>query len=222
MYFRQINKWKKELNMKKCFLVIYGCFLLLAGCMSNEPQKNSTQEPKQIPEESLLIADYYPLENKVYSFQGEGNEFAAYTETFYEKTDQYLPSIVENGGTRIFKVYQLSPEGINVVYELPEYYEETLPSIDSIRKEFNPIGQLKSPLEIGTTFEGWQIVEVNGKAMLPIGEIEKIIVVEKRDEENHTVIRRYWAAGYGKVKEEFIFTEGEEEYKVISELKDIQ
>ncbi|MBP2240294.1 hypothetical protein J2Z40_000847 [Cytobacillus eiseniae] len=210
--------------MKNGILFILAC-LLLTGCKIDEspsPFPGSSESQSHSDIDSIAIDDFFPLENKIYSFNGEGNEYAAYKETFFTRIDHYLPSIVENGGTRILKVYELTTEGIYLVYEQPEYYEETLPSIDSIKGKFNRQTLLMSPLTIGTVYDDWEIVNIDEEIQLPIGKIKKIIVVEQKDEENQTIITSFWAPGYGKIKEEFVSTEGSEEFKVVSELKNME
>ncbi|MBU8878715.1 hypothetical protein BGM26_06890 [Bacillus sp. FJAT-29790] len=207
--------------MKKWFLLIISS-LWLAGCMTKEPQ--TPQKPMQLqPQaETAKIKDYFPLENKNYFFKGEGNEFAVYNEMFYQKEGDYLPSIVENGGTRIFKVYQLTDDEIFVVYEEPEFYDEMIPALDSVKSKFVPISQLKQPFEVGNSFGDWKIVDVHAKLSLPIGELEDVIITEKKNEDN-SLVRNYWVPGYGKVKEEFLMTDKNgQEFTITSLLEKIK
>lgn len=208
--------------MKKWFLFTIGC-ILLAGCTAKESQNPNPPVSQQPPnEKTVTIEDYYPLENKTYTFKGEGNEFAAYKESFFTKVDNYLPAIIENGGTRIFKVYELAEDGIFVVFEQGEYYEETPPPIDSVKSQFDRTPLLTNPLSVGATFDGWEIIKIDERMVLPIGEVNNVIVVEQKDEENHTVITNYLAPGYGKIKQEFVSTEGDGEFKVVSEVEKVE
>lgn len=221
VFVKYINTGKGVNRMKKEFLLAIGC-LLLPGCVVKDYSPVSSEQKQQPVKVAFTIKDYYPLANKIYSFRGEGNEFAAYKETFFSQNGSYLPSIVENGGTRLFKVYELTSDGIYVVYEQAEYYKEAPASIDSVKSQFIRKPLLTIPLEIGRSFDGWEIKEVDKKITLPSGEMTNVIVTEQRDKENHTVITNYWAPGYGKILQVFLSTDGKEENQVVSELEKIE
>ncbi|KAB2337687.1 hypothetical protein F7731_08830 [Cytobacillus depressus] len=221
--------------MKK-WLLIFGLFLL-TGCTEknlqpsepNLPDKGAapveerTPTEETTPEVDIAIEDYFPKENKTYMFRGEGNEYATYSETFYNKTDSYLPSIVENGGTRLLRIYQLTNNSINLVYEQPEFYDEKIPSFNDLKSKFNPVPILQTPLKEGNSFNNWNITAIDAELDLPIGKLKNIIVLEQQDDENKSTVRSYWAPNFGKVKQEFISNESEtEEFTVTSELKEIK
>jgi len=214
------NKYRRKvLEKMHRILFLFLISIYLVGCSTN------TNNPKSIkkvssPPETLNIEDYFPLENSTYFYKGEGNEFAAYKEDFFEKSGDYLPSITENAGTRIFKVYQLTSDGIYLVYEQPEYYEEAPLEIEAVKSQFNPVPLLKTPLKFGGKFKDLSISEIHHKLNLPIGRLTDVIVTENKDEENNTVTKYYWATDYGLVKTEFTSTE-EEDFIITSELESI-
>lgn len=215
-----IKYGKGARRMKKWFYIVLGC-LLLVGCTADKSPSKESPKTEQPSVETTKMADYYPLENKIYSYKGEGNEYATYKETFYEKEGDYLPSIVDNGGTCVLKVYQFTADGIYLVYEQAEFYDETLPALDSIKSEFKPIPLLVNPLEVGTVFEEWKIVDKIAKLTLPIGEVHDVLVIEKKGGDK-SIVKNYWAAGYGKVMDEFLYTdESGEEFVVTSKLEKI-
>lgn len=221
VFYRQIKKQKGVERMSRLMIFIL-ISLLLAGCAVN-PSKPQPQDKIDSPTSSLKLNlnDYFPQENKTFSFRGEGNEFASYKEDFFQLTDNYLTSIVENGGTRIFKVYQLTNDGIYLVYEQPEYYEEAPLEVEALKNQFKPVPLLKAPLEIGNKYNDISILKINEELTLPIGQLTNVIVTEQRDDDQHTILKKYWAPGYGLVKTEFISTEPEEMI-VTSELESIQ
>ncbi|WNS77288.1 hypothetical protein RRV45_09970 [Bacillus sp. DTU_2020_1000418_1_SI_GHA_SEK_038] len=204
--------------MNKYLFILIG-FLLLTGCTEKQPQ---SPKPKFSPEE-IKIDEYFPQANKKYEYHGEGNEYAAFTEVFYQRTDSYLPSIIDNGGTRILRIYKFTDDGIYRVYEQPEYYDETIPSLEELKKHFKPVPLLIKPLQAGKTFNGFTITHTNAELALPIGNVKNVIIIEQQDKENETIVRKYWAPGMGMVKQEFISSEkNTDDYSVTSELENIQ
>lgn len=205
--------------MKKWWFLIFG-FLLLSGCTEKEEAPAEKTEPVK---EEIKIEDYFPQENKTYTYRGEGNEYSAYTEVFFKRTDSYLPSIVENGGTRILRIYQLTKKGIYLVYEQPEFYDEQIPSFEEMKKQFNPVPLLEKPIKANKTFDDWEIINTNENLSLPTGELRNVIIVEQRDQKNNTIVRKYWAPKTGLVKQEFKTTEeNNDEFIVKSELEKIE
>jgi len=210
--------------MKKLIPLFFFCFFLSACAVADQPAVEKEPEKHEVStQEKPSIKEYFPLENKVYSFAGQGNEFASYKEIFYETEDGYLPAVVENGGTRILKVYQLTSDGIYTVYEQPEYYEQKIPPIEQVKDHFfSPKPQLAAPLSNGSGFNSWKIIETDAKLKLPFGELDHVIILEQKESGDHSTVTSYWAPGYGKVKQEFIYTEENgEEFIVTSELENI-
>lgn len=204
--------------MNKWWFLLIG-LLLVTGCSE---KKAPLQEPK-LPSEEFIMEDYFFQENKTYSYRGEGNEYSAYTEVFYKRTDSYLPSIVDNGGTRILRIYQLTNKGIYLVYEQPEFYDEQIPSFEEMKKQFNPVPLLEKPIKVNSSFNSWKIINIKENVVLPIGMVKNVIIVEQQDHKNNSIVRKYWAPNTGMVKQEFITTDqNNEEFNVISELETIK
>lgn len=204
--------------MNKYLFFLIG-FLLLSGCAEKQSE---SPKPKMTAEE-IKIEEYFPQENKTYKYHGEGNEYAGFTEDFYQRTDSYLPSIIENGGTRILRIYQFTDDGIYQVYEQPEFYDEMIPSLEELKKQFNPVPLLIKPLKAEKTFNNFTISHTNAELSLPIGKVKNVIIIEQQDKENETILRKYWAPGMGMVKQEFVSSEkNTEEFSVTSELENIR
>ncbi|MEH7391881.1 hypothetical protein [Bacillus sp. JJ1474] len=203
--------------MNKYLFLLIG-FLLLTGCAE---KKAESPKPKGTAEE-IKIEEYFPQENKTYVYRGEGNEYAAFTEFFYQRTDSYLPSIVENGGTRILKIYKLTDKGIYQVYDRPEFYDEEIPPLAELEKQFNLVPLLIKPLQVEKSFNGFTISHTNAELLLPIGKVKNVVIIEQYDKENETIVRKYWAPGMGMVKQEFVSSEkNTEKFSVTSELEKI-
>lgn len=177
-----------------------------------EPSKNDgkpidkeDKEDDPKVEEKLKIEDYFPPEKVIKYFRGEGNEYATEVETVFAKQGIYLPTIVNNGGTQILRIYKLNDNGIYVVYEQPEYYEDMPPSMESLKKEFTEKEVLTGPLQKGHLINGWKIIDVEKNVTLPIGSFAHVIVLERS--ENSSVNRHYWSTEYGLVMKEFVYTD---------------
>ena len=65
-------------------------------------------------------------------------------------------------------------------------------------------------------------METDFKLVLPIGELEHVIILEKKGADQ-SIMKQYWAPGYGKVKDEFIIVdENNDKHFITSELITIQ
>lgn len=168
------------------------------------------------------MKDFLPPDLTVKHFKGEGNEYAAEVETFFQSEGEYLPSYVNNGGTQVLKIYQVTTQGIYVVYEEPEYYEETPPSISSLQDDFQKVEVLTLPLEKGKTINGWEIVGTDESLTLPLGTVSDIVVLEKTFEDG-SISRNYWAKKLGLVKKEYYYkAEDGTELAVTTELESVE
>ncbi|MHC0035470.1 hypothetical protein [Pseudoneobacillus sp. C159] len=203
--------------MKKWLLIIFSA-ILLVGC--NDVKEIQPSDINNHSSVSLL--DYFPTSQLEKSFLGKGNEFAQYTETFYENTDNYYPSIVNNGGTRILRVYKVTEDEITIVYEQPEYYEETIPSISSLEPNFISKPLLATPIKFSKKVGDWKVISLSETVTVPYGEYANVILLEMLNEDG-SINRQYWAPKLGKIKDEFI-QNGEDgtTYEVTSELQSVQ
>lgn len=190
--------------MKKWLLLLLTS-LLLVGCVEININKSKNEEnPPQpnVEEQTVTLLDYFPNKPIEKKFKGIGNEFAQYTETFYEQDGDYYPAIVDNGGTRVLRIYRVTDKEITLVHEQPEFYEETIPSIASLKSAFQNKPLLTLPLEIGRTIGDWKIVSLSETVFVPFGTFSDVIVLEKTNEDG-SINRQYWVKDYGKVKDEY-------------------
>jgi hypothetical protein len=200
--------------MKKILVFIVSAFLLV-GC-TEVKEIQPTERNEQI---SISLMDYFPSPPLEKSFLGNGNEYAQYTETFYENTGEFYPSIVNNGGTQMLRVYKVNEKEISIVYEQAEYYEETVPEISSIEPNFSSKPLLQTPVEVDKTAGDWKIISLTEQVTVPYGEYTDVIVIEKQNEDG-SVNRQYWAPKVGKIKDEFYLEdENGTAYEVTSELQ---
>lgn len=189
-----------------------------------EPAQPSNPQPnpsKASPShQDYKIEAYFPEQNQVKYFKGTGNEFAEEKETVYERQGDYLPTIVSNGGTNMLKIYKLTNQGIFLVYQEPEYYEDDVPPIASLEEHFQEVPVLTDPIKHGVDINGWKITAVNKTILLPIGTVRHVIILELTNEDG-SISRQYWAPKFGIVKKEFYFMHSDGSETVItSELID--
>lgn len=215
--------------MKKIFIIFSLMIAFIVGCAkneevdpnnpdnndlvieeqgeTNEEDENSLDESDNRKEMTISIDQFLPPENVVKYFKGEGNEFAEEIETVFEKEGAYLPTTVNNGGTIVLNVYEVTGDGLYIVYQLPEFYEELPPKMEQISSEFVREEILRTPLKMGEVINDWEIVGVNESISLPIGPINNVLILEKKDDESGSINRQYWAPEYGIVKKEFYYEE---------------
>jgi hypothetical protein len=199
--------------------------LLLVGCVEinvNNPRDEQNSPQPHVDEQMVSLLEFFPNKPIEKQFKGIGNEFAQYTESFYEKDGDYYPAIVDNGGTRILRIYSVTDKAISIVYEQPEFYEETIPSISSLEAAFQSKLLLTLPLEVGKTMGDWKLVSLSDTVTVPFGTFSDVMVLEKKNEDG-SINRQYWVEEYGKVKDEYSHTdENGNVFEVKSELDTIK
>lgn len=199
---------------------------MLAGCQSaskQEPTKNEQSSPPKIEhEQTLTLIDFFPKNPVEKYFIGIGNEFAQYTETIYAKDRIYYPATIDNGGTRVLRIYKVTENVISIVYEQPEFYDEKIPPLSTLEQSFQDKPLLALPLEKGKKIGEWEIVNLSETVTVPFGKFTNVIVLEKTNQDG-SINRQYWAKNYGKVKDEYFFeNENGDRYEVNSELQSIK
>jgi hypothetical protein len=199
--------------------------LLLVGCVEinvHNPKDEQNSPQPIVNEQTVSLLDFFPNKPLEKQFKGIGNEFAQYTEIFHKKEGDYYPAIVDNGGTRMLRIYKVTNKEIALVYEQAEFYEENIPSISSLEASFQNKPLLTLPLEVGKTIGEWKLVSISETVTVPFGQFSDVIVLEKRNEDG-SFNRQYWVDEYGKVKDEFIYKEENGNlFEVISELDTIK
>ncbi|HWK23465.1 MAG TPA: hypothetical protein VNS08_10590 [Ureibacillus sp.] len=227
------------------YLVILTTLFLLIACQNEEDTKTDenqvnpsspSNEEKTISEENSTppseneevseevdFKHYFKPSNTTATFKGDGNEFAGYTETTKWIADNYVATVIDTGGARIMKVYRVLEDKIVLVMdELIEEMqgEEVYPDITTLEKLPVLETYLARPIEVGTKFDRWTIVETNGTLATPYQTFENVFVLEETGEE--FINRKYFAEDYGVIKSESITSvELSEEIVISSTLEDI-
>lgn len=203
--------------MKKMIIYLLSV-LFLFGCTTGNDQQVPPSDTDKDPEITLL--NFFPQSPTERHFRGTGNEFATYTETFFQQEGPYYPTIVENGGTSMLRIYNVTDDEISIVYEQGEFYDD-VPPISTLEAKFESRPILTAPIKVGSKNGEWEVVKYLKSLEVPLGTIPDVYVLEKKNKQESTE-RQYWAWQYGKIKEEFIVDDSNGvQFEVTSELEKV-
>ncbi|SHJ45590.1 GerMN domain-containing protein [Parasporobacterium paucivorans] len=184
---------------------------------TTEATTETTTETTTEAEEHKL-AEYYPfLNNVMYTYQGEGNEFAFFTLSVDVYNETRVQTRMNNGGTEIVNVIEVSSDRITRILSRPEcYYREGfLPKTPEMKDVL-----LEAPLVKGnewTAADGSRryISGTDVEVVTPAGTFHAVEVVTERAGDTN---KDYYAPGIGLVK---TIWESKEGYVVSSTLSQI-
>lgn len=208
--------------------------LLLTACLSVEENKMSTEnsikepaleqdpdEKEEVEEETISMRDFFPSNDVSLHFKGEGNEFAELDiEIFHvdEDGEHYIVKRENNGGVYFQSVYKISQKKIELLEDNIINLDEPFPKTEELRT-LDSIGiYLQSPIKEGTTFESWEIVDVNATIETPYKLFNNVIIIESQDSD--FINRKYFARGFGEIKRETVLMmDDETDYIVTSTIE---
>lgn len=229
--------------MKKILLMLSSLFVLYA--CSNLEEKNIgdiTSPSKNIDEDTdehvnsvdkngenpeiiteIEFKRYFKPADSTATFIGDGNEFASFTEKTTWLAENYVATIINNGGAVTMKVYRVDENKIDLVMDelvdgMPE--DSVFPTIETLDGLSALETFLSGPIKVGTTFENWTIVETDIELVTPYQTFEHVFVIEESGE--GFTNKKYIVTDYGVIKTEAIMTaDSSEEVIVTSTLEDI-
>ncbi len=232
---------RKGLLLTLCLMM-----LVLAGCKRNDGSDNqvptvaptaapsitpSAEPPKEevsttptpATKEKLSIQDYYPVEaNTQYQYDGEGNEFAAYTRyiEFIDENTGRVQTRTQNGGTESVRVLEVKDGALSVVYTVNECYYRA--NFLTMTQELPEI-LLMEPLQKGTAWtlpDGRKrvISSIDASIVTPYGNFQAL---EVTTEEENAITKDYYAAGVGLVESLYESKDSAGELKVASLLSKV-
>lgn len=190
--------------MKKVF-IIYAALLvlLLIGCSTPIDTAAPEDTLTPAPTDAVLPGDYFPMTpGSSWSYIGNGNEYASYTETVLYNECSYFQVSRDNGGTVTSTVYYVSETDVRMVLSRGEEYDKANlisepPNADEII--------LKAPLEPGTEWESGsikrKILSTDDTIDTPAGLFENCLTV--RADYPDSYIIDYYAINIGLVYSEF-------------------
>ena len=180
--------------------------------------EESTKKPDQ-NEQSLL--DYFLPAGSNAQFKGEGNEFAELDIDFAHPYQDYVILHENNGGTLIRHIYRIEKDQILTMEQKAVDLNEDFPSLQEI-EAMEPISvYLKKPFEVGTTFDGWEIVQTDVTVETPYKTFDHAFVIEEKGDD--FINRKYFVEGFGEVKREAIMetVNEDEDFIVTSTLESV-
>ncbi|ARF16005.1 hypothetical protein [Sporosarcina ureae] len=220
--------------------LLFALLLVLAGC-SNKPttsidgktdssetnqngtdvdksQQQNGNEDANLTDVSLL--DYFLPDGSTAHYKGVGNEFAELDITVARPAQDYVVIHENNGGAFVQKVYKVNGDEIQVLQEEHIELDAGIPTTAEL-ESMSPIRTyLKGPIEVGTTFDDWKIVEMNASVETPYQQFEDAVVIEQAGKD--FVNRIYLVKDFGEVKRESVMSmEGEEDFVVTSSLETV-
>lgn len=215
----------------QCVFMILS-LLIMAACGRNESVPNQRDENKKEivhetenkgtnqTEQSIILSDFFMKDGAVAEYLGEGNEYAQYKSRTQWLNDHYVNVYEDNGGTVMLRTFRIEDHRVVIVKETGEAYHDYLPTENEL-DQLNPLyTYLQLPLTTGAEFDGWKVIEDSLTLSTPYKQFENVIVIEKNNED-HSVTRKYFVAGLGEVKREFIMQEGKEKMTITSVLEKI-
>lgn len=220
----------------RILLILASLLILLVGCQkSDQPKENNgktndEQTTEEVPQESdeenknqIDLSQYFKPDNTTAYFLGDGIEYSTYTEKTVYLSDEYIGTLVDNGGVTMMNVYKISDDQIDIIYKEPVDEEPTFPTLEELQT-MEPVEiYLKTPIEVGTKFGEWTIAETGKALETPYKKFDDVFVIEEKSEDYTN--RKYFAKGIGEIKTEFINIidpDKGETYIVTSTLEDIK
>lgn len=230
--------------MKRNLLYLFAVLLLiLAGCTAgsttssappedqnpsgenggpdtNDPDSEEGDEDGGTGGETSLL-DYFLPDNSSAHYKGEGMEFAELDIEVYRPHEDYVVIHENNGGTLMQKVYKLEGNEIQLVKQEPtEELNPPVPSLEELQQLEPQAVYLKAPIEVGTSFDDWTIIETDAAVETPYEPFTDVVVLEEIKE--NITNRKYLVKDFGEVKRESVMTEeGADDYVVTSTLETV-
>lgn len=197
---------------------------------TKEEEGEETTEEEEKPEEDSSTDETEEIETpsdpglKVYqpSIGWEkkftDGEDIVVTEKVIAANDEYVQFAMMVGGNQSIQIYKWTPTEVTLVYEEVSVEDASVNLLDS----FTPNGNPEVLLAKGSA--QWELVESGVKLDVAYGSFEDVYVINKvtdEVEDADTIYTRYYAPGYGLVKETYEVT-GEYGYSGKSELEIVE
>jgi hypothetical protein len=226
------------MKRKSIFVHVLFSALIFSGCTNNTTslnnsgnsdettnpngQKEQGEEPNEKTNENdQSLLDYFLPAGSKAQFKGEGNEYAELDIDYAHPYEDYVILHENNGGTLTRRIYKIEKDQITKIEEKAVDLNEDFPSLQEI-EAMEPIGiYLKKPFEVGTAFDGWEVVETDVTVETPYETFDHAFVIEEKGDD--FVNRKYFVEEYGEVKRESIMqtVDEEEDFIVTSTLESV-
>lgn len=208
----KLNKYFKVWCMLCCVFLLVSLF---AACTKTQLPTNP--QPTGVPLTTVTptptantVSDFIPLKvGNSWKYEGQGNEYAAYTQkVIYEAGNKYQ-AMYDNGGTVLANVFEVKPDSIVNTYREAEVYDNKNVLEQSDNKD---IIVLKAPLQVGTTWVSedvnYAIADMNASVTVPAGTFTNCMRVHLAYKDNSS-LDIYYKKGVGPVLSEFKSANGD-------------
>jgi len=220
--------------MRKINILIFLLVTVLAfsGCSTKQPTaldnsgstdgtigEDLVKESESERDGDISLTDLFLPDGSKAHYLGEGNEFAELDIEVTRPFKNYVVIHENNGGSLVRYIYKIEPDKISIMEEMTVELVKDFPSQAEL-DAMNPIGvYLEKPLEKGTSFDTWTIVEIDTIVDTPYKKFEHAFVIEMKTDD--FVNRKYFVEGFGEVKRESIMQTDDGEFIVTSTLKTV-
>lgn len=150
------------------------------------------------------VAAWFPrLDNVVYTYEGIGNEYAAFSWNPQFNQENYYQTATDNSGTTLVEIFVYEDDKITRTFQAPEtYFRDNFSAIGSFSEHVDEEVILQAPIEVGTSWSNpdsdYEITAVNHEITVSAGTYDTIEVTNTL---NDMVIKRYYAEDVGLVYE---------------------
>lgn len=202
------------MRVKLLALAIVLGLSILVGC---------AEQPGPAPQEPAVtdVRSYFPTNPALtWTYEGIGNEYAAFTRKVLFQQDNQVQMAEDNGGTRMGQVYQVTAEAVIQTFSLEEYYtDNNLLGEKSNRHQI----LLKAPLIAGAVWQDGrdkrEVLSINETVQVPAGTFSQVVKIKisSLDPQQEGRQFEYYAPHTGLIMREFIA----DNYTIASKLKTI-
>lgn len=131
-------------------------------------------------------------------FLKDGENGVTFTEETIWLSDEYVKTTIEKENNVSYSIYRITENSIELMYEGPTEPPFTLEKLE--RMQAKSIF-LTLPLEAGTKVEGWKVTGDHQRLETPFDTFHGVVEITKEEEER--TVRKYFAPGFGLVKETY-------------------
>lgn len=171
--------------------------------------------------ERASLSDFFLPDGSKAHFKGDGNEFATLDIEVHRIGEAYVVVDENNGGALIRKLYRIEDNQIVTLAEDVIDEDASLPTEEVLDDLKGDEVYLQQPLEVGTKFGDWSIIETNATVETAYETFNNAIVLQMVD--NGFVNNKYLVPDYGEVLRKSIMKNDDEEDLIItSSLESIQ
>lgn len=191
------------------------------GDKENDNPIDDNSDVDQGESKDINLAQFFLSDGSKMHYKGEGNEFAELDVEIHKIGDQYVVIDENNGGVLIRKIYRITDEQILILSEDAINLSTPLPDEETLEGLNGEEVYLENPLKVGTTFNGWKIIEIDATVKTPYQTFEGAIVLEMVDAGFTNY--KYLVPEYGEVLRKSIMdTEDGTDFIVTSALESIE